>query len=747
MGTTQAVLRYEMRSEDYREKLLRAIDEPGHAQPDSSRPAEVVQRRSLGRHLVRPATGLAMLGVVALIGVGIMRYMEAQANIRWAKDEALPEIERLIESNWRDFTDAYELAVEAEQYIPDDAKLEQLLSMSSFAIDVSTDPPGASVHIKRYSEPGSDWRALGVTPIEGARVPVGIFRWKIEKEGYAPVIAAASSWDIDISLIGKDLLQPNHFMRKLDEEGSIPDGMVRVSGAQTLAGDLGDFFVDRYEVTHAQFKRFVEAGGYRNREWWQHEFVADGEVLSFEEAMALFVDQTGRPGPATWEAGDYREGTGDHPVSGVSWYEAQAYATSLGRQLPTGQHWGLARGEYTSLIQYATQGGFAILAPFSNFGGEGAVAIGSLPGITAYGVHDMAGNVREWCWNETPQGRLIRGGAWDDNHYRFAEPGQAPPFERSEKTGFRAVLYINPENLPESVFAPEDFGGFRDLYKETPVSDEIFEVYRAQFAYDRTALNANVDSRDEGHRAWIHERITLDAAYGKETLILHLFLPKSATPPYQTVIYFPGTGSLFQSSSDAIASYYEFPVFLSFLPKSGRAVVYPIYKGTFERRDDALIPLLAGDDSHAYTEWTVQLVKDFSRSIDYLETRAELDSERLAYYGMSWGGFMAAIIPAVEDRITVSVVLAGGLSGLGRPEANDINYVGRVTVPTLMMNGRYDTILRFETGIKPMYDLLGTPAEDKALKLFNTDHIPPRNEFIKETLAWLDRYLGPVGGG
>jgi hypothetical protein len=70
-----------------------------------------------------------------------------------------------------------------------------------------------------------------------------------------------------------------------------------------------------------------------------------------------------------------------------------------------------------------------------------------------------------------------------------------------------------------------------------------------------------------------------------------------------------------------------------------------------------------------------------------------------------------------------------------------------VTVPTLMMNGRYDTILRFETGIKPMYDLLGTPAEDKALKLFDTDHIPPRNEFIKETLAWLDRYLGPVGGG
>ena len=143
----------------------------------------------------------------------------------------------------------------------------------------------------------------------------------------------------------------------------------------------------------------------------------------------------------------------------------------------------------------------------------------------------------------------------------------------------------------------------------------------------------------------------------------------------------------------------------------------------------------------------VQLVKDFSRSIDYLETRPEIDSKRIAYYGMSWGGFMAAIIPAVEDRIQASVVLAGGLTGRGRPEINDVNYIGRVTVPTLMMNGRYDTIIVAETGVTSMYDLMGTPTEDKAMKLFDTDHIPPRNDFIKETLAWLDRYLGPVGGG
>jgi hypothetical protein len=61
-----------------------------------------------------------------------------------------------------------------------------------------------------------------------------------------------------------------------------------------------------------------------------------------------------------------------------------------------------------------------------------------------------------------------------------------------------------------------------------------------------------------------------------------------------------------------------------------------------------------------------------------------------------------------------------------------------------MLNGRYDTVLALETSSKPMFDLLGTPASEKQQKLYETDHIPPRNEYIKETLAWLDRYLGPV---
>jgi dienelactone hydrolase len=140
----------------------------------------------------------------------------------------------------------------------------------------------------------------------------------------------------------------------------------------------------------------------------------------------------------------------------------------------------------------------------------------------------------------------------------------------------------------------------------------------------------------------------------------------------------------------------------------------------------------------------VQEIKDFRRSIDYLETRPDIDPDRLAFYGMSWGGNMGFIIPAVEDRLRANVIVAGGLMGIGRPESTDLTYIHRVTLPTLILNGKYDVFYPPETSSRPALDLLGTPEEDKNLILYDTDHIPPRAEYIKETLTWLDKYLGPV---
>jgi serine/threonine protein kinase len=703
--------------------------------------------RTLLRRIRRPRVAIPAVCAVLIVASASVWFFNRQAKVRRAREEILPKVEQLIEANLGDLTEPYKLAVEAEKFIPNDPKLVELFSKCSLNIDIETEPPGADIFVKEYKSPDAEWEYLGTSPIENIRMPIGNFRWKMEKEGYETVLAAASSWDL--ALEPTNQIIPHDIVRVLDEKGNIPGGMVRVTGTDTGAGKFDDFYIDRYEVTNRQYKEFIDSGGYRNREYWKHEFIKDGTALTWEEAMAEFVDQTGRSGPATWQAGNYPEGQEDYPVSGVSWYEAAAYAEFAGKSLPTTHHWGIARGEYTPMIMWFQFGGYAIFAPFSNFQGEGPVPVGSLQGITAYGAFDMAGNVREWCWNETQKGRLIRGGAWNDNTYMFGYMSNVPALDRSPQNGFRCALYLDPAKIPESAFQKVEFGEPFDAYKEEPVPDEIFAVYKEQFAYDKTDLDALVESSDETSEYWVKERVTFNAAYGGERIIGVLYLPKNTKPPYQTVIYGPGEQAIFRSSSKEIEKDIEFQVFLSFVVKNGRAALYPVFKGTMERGDQALIPIAMGykNNSYQFTEYLIQVIKDFRRCIDYLETRQDIDSDKLAYYGMSWGAWLGAVLPAVEDRFQASILLSGGFDLLNprpRPEASELTYVTRVKVPTLMINGRYDSYFSYETSIKPMFDLLGTADEHKELKMYDTDHIPPKNDFIRDTLAWLDKYLGPV---
>jgi len=147
------------------------------------------------------------------------------------------------------------------------------------------------------------------------------------------------------------------------------------------------------------------------------------------------------------------------------------------------------------MIQWPQLGGFGIFAPFTNFGGPGPVPVGSLPGYTAYGAFDMPGNVREWCFNQSTQGRIVRGGSWEDNTYDFELERQAQAMDRSLKNGFRLALYPDLEAVPEAAF------GFRppmytfDVGGQPPVSEAVFQVYKEQFSYDQTELNAEIEDR------------------------------------------------------------------------------------------------------------------------------------------------------------------------------------------------------------------------------------------------------------
>jgi dienelactone hydrolase len=212
----------------------------------------------------------------------------------------------------------------------------------------------------------------------------------------------------------------------------------------------------------------------------------------------------------------------------------------------------------------------------------------------------------------------------------------------------------------------------------------------------------------------------------------YLFLPKNGSPPYQTVVFFPAADAfLVRSSRDLSVARGDFII------QSGRAFLYPVYKGTYERA--------TSDDTGSNAERDLQIAwsRDLGRAIDYLETRSDIDRARLAFYGLSVGADAGVILTALEPRLKASVLQGTGIYDVA-PEIDLLNFAPRVRVPTLMLNGRYDFANPFETAQRPLFDLLGTPAEHKRHKVFENGHALPIADVAREILPWLDRYLGPV---
>ena len=316
----------------------------------------------------------------------------------------------------------------------------------------------------------------------------------------------------------------------------------------------------------------------------------------------------------------------------------------------------------------------------------------------------------------------------------FVTEDARSPWDRQSNYGVRCVKLPSP---PPSAAAARIVPSFRDFSKEKPVSDEVFRAFKSLYAYDKTALNTRIEETITSED-WTQNKISFDAAYGGERVLAHLYLPKNAAPPFQAVVYFPGSFGFFDDKFVGQDSR-----FWDFIPKSGRALLIPIYKGTYERRDG-----LTSDYPDTTAFWRDHVIawsKDLARSIDYLETRKDIDPAKIAFVGHSWGSEIAPILLAVEDRFKAAVLIAGALMfQKALAEADPINFLTHVRLPVLMLNGRYDHFFPVASSQVPLFSLLGTPERDKRQIFFESDHTPPRQDFIRETLVWLDKYLGPV---
>ena len=322
-----------------------------------------------------------------------------------------------------------------------DRRVADLAGRVAGTLSITTEPPGAGVRLTR------------VEPIEGFsdREPVVLGRAPVAEQalvagGYLVSLSADGSSELRFLVtvaVGLD----RSVTRRLLPEDSTTAGMVAVSGGSTSArgatSSVPAFLIGRHEVTNAGYLRFVIGGGYRKPDFWPDSLWVDGVWLPWSAAVQRFADRTGLSGPRGWSGGTFPAGLDDHPVVGVSWYEAAAYAAWAGGSLPTrDEWWRAALGDGPRVFPWGND--VMTSDRRANFGLLGTEPVESYPlGVSPFGAYDMAGNVREWVWDAAEDGtqRLVVGGSWQDPTYMF-ENSHREPFEpavASEIIGFRIV--------------------------------------------------------------------------------------------------------------------------------------------------------------------------------------------------------------------------------------------------------------------------------------------------------------------
>jgi len=203
---------------------------------------------------------------------------------------------------------------------------------------------------------------------------------------------------------------------------------------------IGMFFIDKFEVANEDYREFMAAGGYGDESLWN----AEGFKL-----VGGFIDRTGKTGPATWEHGSFPIGKDDCPVTGISWYEASAYAKWAGKRLPSKDEWELA-------ASWEPQTGKKMVFPWGdewnmeagNFASGEPAPVGRFSkDRSPLGCFDMGGNAFEWTASKLYEGyHVIESGTYglsESSLRRLARAAKRKSMNtaaRYSNIGFRCAL-------------------------------------------------------------------------------------------------------------------------------------------------------------------------------------------------------------------------------------------------------------------------------------------------------------------
>ncbi len=704
--------------------------------PSPSAFAEAFARSPESRRASKTSSIAIAIAAVAVVVLAVWGWRTAQESNARA---SLTEIAALAQSDR--YAEAYELAANAERYLGDDETLATLMHEVSDLLTVTTEPAGARVYLQPFPGEGSTARDsvfAGETPLADYRTARVDHRVFVAQDGYVPVERLASSaltrdesLDVERRIKLHIELQPaGGWPVEMSFVPGGPYGMVSPDVPIGLSTDLDDFAIDRFEVSNEEFRVFVTEGGYATDTYWGDEPPDRGSL----------VDRTGLAGPRGWAGQRFPEGQGRHPVTGVTWFEAAAYCRSRAKRLPTVYEWEKAARDgqvsHTGVMMpWGLMGSTGTSVRRANFSSDGPGPVDAFPfGISPYGVYGMAGNVKEWTANILGAGYAVTGGSWEDPTYLYTEHGSVPGMFASSALGFRCA---------KNVSGTSDQGAGRiDLDERTPaytpVERATFRSLLDYYRYDRRDANPRIISTVETD-GWTKERIWIDGVE-RDSILLYFYVPRASAPPYQTLVHVPGISVFCCETLDEETEWVIGPVI-----RGGRAVLSVVMKGMLERGFDPGWTQ-PPTNSVRFRDEMVRMATELRMGIDYIETRPDVDMDRLAYVSLSWGAGSRLGFAAMDERYKAVVFIGGGIDERVKPtlpEANNVNFAPYIDAPILLLNGRNDEEHPWLTRARPLWNLLPEPKE--LVLIDGAGHVPPLDVRIPAINDFLDKTLGPVG--
>ena len=640
-------------------------------------------------------------------------------------NEKIPEIIKLFDEGKVNM-----VFLETKKLIEDYPKneiLKNYFEKSSQFAYLKTDTNGVEVSIKYSGD--SIFNFIGTTPIDSFPVPRNrrshVLKLKYEGREY-----------IQNSKLYHDYFLP-------DSKINVPENHKVFLGANSwmfLQGvnfdnvKIAPFSISKNEVSNEDFQDFVDNGGYENPLYWDFPFQIGDKILDFNSTVKLFTDKFGKLGPANWSYGKYPSGLENHPVTGISWFEAKAYANYKKMSLPNIFQWLYASGlpeDWFEINRSVTNE--------SNYNSTQTRAVDNSGG--SYNeLNNIGGNVKEWTLN--PNGKekekfSILGGSFSEQPYTFNNYYSLSPMDRSIGNGIRLSQNLNTsKNLEQNNFIVEQFE--RNIIDLPDVSDELFEFYKTQFDYDKSSINAtttNILNFQEGYTA---QKFELETTYdSEEKLFGYIVYSNKFKDKYDPVIYFPNASSITNNNDSNL---YQDMFGMKHLVDEGYAIIHPIYHNTYSRQKtyNTFWP----DQSENYKSTIIKIGQDFKRSIDYIDSRSDFNIENLSYFGYSWGSTTSNYLLAIDDRVKSAFLCVGGvMSQKSKPEVEAHYYLRRIKTPIFHVIGKLDGIFGYEKSYKPWKSLIGTdPKNLKTLELNDFGHGIPWDTIIKYQANWYKQF-------